>query len=85
MANQKENSTVSTHPLHELYIDELKDILGAERQLLKGLKKMKSAANSESLQNAFQTQYEQTEEHIERNTSKSTTYTPPAFRILRCY
>lgn len=66
MANQKEKSTVSNHPLHELFIDELKDILGAERQLLKGLKKMKSAANSESLQNAFQTHYEQTEEHIER-------------------
>lgn len=52
--------------LHELFVDELRDIMGGERQLLKGLKKMKSAALSETLKTAFQTHYEQTEVHIER-------------------
>ena len=28
--------------LHELFVDELRDILGAEKQLLKGLKKISS-------------------------------------------
>lgn len=52
--------------LHELFVDELKDILGAERQLLTGLKKMMKAAKSEKLRNAFETHYEQTEGQIER-------------------
>lgn len=52
--------------LHELFIDELRDILGAERQLLKGLKKMASAAVSKELQDAFTEHHQQTEEQIKR-------------------
>lgn len=52
--------------LHELFIDELRDVLGAERQLLKGLKKLSSSAKSEKLKNAFQAHYGQTESHIDR-------------------
>ena len=52
--------------LHELFVDELRDILGAERQLLKGLKKLETAATSETLKNAFETHYAQTEGQIER-------------------
>ncbi|QEL04386.1 ferritin-like domain-containing protein [Olivibacter sp. LS-1] len=52
--------------LHELFVDELRDILGAEKQLLKGLKKMASKANGETLKNAFQEHLSQTEEHVER-------------------
>lgn len=52
--------------LHELFIDELKDMLGAEKQLLKGLKKLASGAESDALKNAFQEHYTQTEGHIER-------------------
>ncbi|AIM37105.1 hypothetical protein KO02_10685 [Sphingobacterium sp. ML3W] len=52
--------------LHELFVDELKDILGAEKQLLKGLKKLSAAAKSDTLKKAFETHYEQTEGHIER-------------------
>lgn len=52
--------------LHELFVDELKDILGAERQLLKGLKKMAASAGSEKLRTAFETHYQQTEGQIER-------------------
>lgn len=52
--------------LHELFVDELRDVLGAERQLLKGLKKMANAAKGESLKTAFETHYSETEEHINR-------------------
>lgn len=52
--------------LHELFVDEMKDVLGAERQLLKGLKKLSSSAQSDTLKNAFQKHHSQTEEHIER-------------------
>lgn len=65
MAQKKENSMPNAH-LHELFVDELKDMLGAERQLLTGLKKMIKAAQNDKLKAAFQTHYEQTEGHIER-------------------
>ncbi|MEC3881681.1 ferritin-like domain-containing protein [Parapedobacter sp. 10938] len=52
--------------LHELFVDELRDILGGERQLLKGLKKMTNATKSESLKTAFETHYAETEGHIDR-------------------
>ncbi|TJY63647.1 ferritin-like domain-containing protein [Sphingobacterium alkalisoli] len=52
--------------LHELFTEELKDILGAERQLLKGLKKMANAAGNAKLKEAFETHYQQTEGQIER-------------------
>lgn len=52
--------------LHELFVEELRDILGAERQLLKGLKKLKGAARGDKLQKAFQDHHSQTEGHIDR-------------------
>ncbi|QPH40477.1 YciE/YciF ferroxidase family protein [Pedobacter endophyticus] len=52
--------------LHELFTDELRDVLGAERQLLKGLKKMADSASGEELKSAFQEHYSQSEEHINR-------------------
>lgn len=52
--------------LHELFVDELRDILGAERQLLKGLKKLASAAGGETLKTAFEKHSSQTEGQIER-------------------
>jgi len=52
--------------LHELFVDELRDILGAERQLLKGLKKLSTSADSETLKQAFQNHFTQTEGQIER-------------------
>jgi ferritin-like metal-binding protein YciE len=44
--------------LHELFVDELKDIYDAEKQLTKALPKMAKAAESEELRAAF-------EEHLE--------------------
>jgi ferritin-like metal-binding protein YciE len=52
--------------LHELFVDELRDILGAEKQLLKGLKKMAGAAESETLRSAFEDHRMQTEGQVER-------------------
>ncbi len=66
MANNKQNGEMPNAHLHELFVDELRDILGAERQLLKGLKKMANAAGSATLKTAFETHYSETEEHINR-------------------
>lgn len=66
---QKKNGANNGMPnahLHELFVDELRDIMGAERQLIKGLKKMADQAESETLREAFQTHLTETETHIER-------------------
>jgi len=66
MANKKNDVQMPNAHLHELFVDELKDILGAEKQLLKGLKKLSEAAGSDKLKEAFQTHYAQTEGQIDR-------------------
>lgn len=67
MANDKKNPRdMPNAHLHDLFLDELRDILGAERQLLKGLKKLASNAKGEKLKEAFQEHYKQTEGHVER-------------------
>ncbi|ETZ22379.1 ferritin-like domain-containing protein [Pedobacter sp. V48] len=63
---QQQQQDMPNAHLHELFVDELKDILGAEKQLLKGLKKLANGASSDSLKKAFQTHYEQTQGQIER-------------------
>lgn len=52
--------------LRETFIDELKDLYDAEKQLLAALPKMAKAAESEELKAAFEEHIEQTEEHIAR-------------------
>ncbi len=66
MATKNQNGDMPNAHLHELFVEELKDIMGGERQLLKGLKKMSNAANNEKLKMAFNEHYAQTEEQIER-------------------
>lgn len=67
MANSKQGAAdmPNTH-LHELFVDELRDTLGAEKQLLKGLRKLADSATSDSLKTAFEEHYKQTEGQIER-------------------
>lgn len=65
MATTKQNTKMPNAHLHELMVDGLKDMLGAERQLLKGLKKISKATHGERLKEAFDTHYSQTEQHIE--------------------
>ncbi|MDB5112078.1 MAG: hypothetical protein JWR67_3192, partial [Mucilaginibacter sp.] len=54
------------NPLKELFVDELKDMLWAEKQLVKSLKKLSKSATSEELKNAFDTHMTETEGHIAR-------------------
>lgn len=57
---KKENS------LHELLIEELRDVYSAEQQLLKALPRMAKAARSERLKEVFERHLEETEQQVER-------------------
>ncbi len=52
--------------LHELFLDELADLLNAEQQLTKALPKMAEAAESDELREAFESHLEETREHVSR-------------------
>jgi ferritin-like metal-binding protein YciE len=52
--------------LRDLYIDELKDLWSAEKQLVKALPKMAKAANDPELTKAFTTHLRQTERQVQR-------------------
>jgi ferritin-like metal-binding protein YciE len=66
MANSNQLSGMPNGHLHELFVDELRDIFGAEKQLLKGLKKLAGGASSPTLKAAFEEHTAQTEQQIER-------------------
>ncbi len=57
---------MSMESLHDLYVEELKDLYSAERQLLKGLPKMAKAASNMKLKKAFEDHLGETEEHVKR-------------------
>jgi ferritin-like metal-binding protein YciE len=52
--------------LRELYIDELKDLYSAEKQLVKALPKMAKNASNPELKEAFTNHLQETEGHVER-------------------
>jgi ferritin-like metal-binding protein YciE len=52
--------------LHELFVDELKDIYWAEKHLMKAMPKMRKAVSSQELATAFDNHLLQTEEQIRR-------------------
>ncbi len=52
--------------LEDLFLDTVKDIYFAERQILKALPKMARAAQSTDLKAAFEKHREETEMHVER-------------------
>ena len=52
--------------LEELFVEELKDLYHAEKQLVKALPKMAKAASSETLRSSFQEHLEQTKGQVER-------------------
>ena len=52
--------------LKEFFIDELKDILWAEKHIVKTLPKMQKAATSGELKNAFEEHLEVTRTHVDR-------------------
>ena len=62
----RSEETVELNTLRDLYIDELKDLYSAEKQLVKALPKMVKAATNPELKRAFQTHLRQTEEQVTR-------------------
>ena len=52
--------------LNALFLDTLKDIYYAEKQIYKSLPKMAKAANSDQLRAAFEKHHDETEGQIER-------------------
>src|SRR5678815_2510753 len=52
--------------LNELFVDEVRDIYDAEKQLLKALPKMANATESEELRAAFEEHLEATRGHVNR-------------------
>jgi ferritin-like metal-binding protein YciE len=61
MANEKTEKT-----LNDLFLETLKDIYYAERQILKALPKMAKGAESPALAAAFEKHRDETEVHVER-------------------
>jgi ferritin-like metal-binding protein YciE len=52
--------------LHDLYIEQLKDLHDAENQIIKALPKMIEAATSDDLRSALDEHLEQTKQHVVR-------------------
>src|SRR2546430_13283750 len=52
--------------LNDLFLDTLKDLYFAEKQILKALPKMAKAASSDKLRAAFEKHYGETEDQVER-------------------
>jgi len=52
--------------LHELFLDELADLLSAEQQLVKALPEMAAAAQSDELKTAIESHLRETKTHVER-------------------
>jgi ferritin-like metal-binding protein YciE len=57
---------MSDKDLNDLFLDTLKDIYYAEKQIYKSLPKMAKAANSDKLRAAFEKHHDETEGQIER-------------------
>lgn len=58
--------TNDTAPLRKFFVDALKDILWAEKAIIKGLQKMQQSATNESLVEAFEDHEWETQKHISR-------------------
>jgi ferritin-like metal-binding protein YciE len=63
---KKQNNSAQAEELKDLFEDLLKDILGAEKMILKALPKMIEGATSEELKSAFEEHLEVTEAQVER-------------------
>jgi ferritin-like metal-binding protein YciE len=57
---------VEINRLKHLYVEELKDLYGAENQLVEALPKMAKASSSEDLRAGFEAHLDQTKEHVAR-------------------
>ena len=73
MATTAKSSATKSSKSHDpksallsFFVDEIKDIYWAEKHLIKALPKMKKAATSPELQEAFEAHLQQTQEHVTR-------------------
>jgi ferritin-like metal-binding protein YciE len=57
---------MSLDSLDELFLEELKDVYNAEKQILRALPRMAKAADSPELQQAFTKHQKETEGHVQR-------------------
>lgn len=57
---------MSLNTLHDLLVHELKDLLSAEKQLVKAMPKMAKAASSDELRSALTAHLDQTRVHVTR-------------------
>jgi Mn-containing catalase len=65
--DDRSTSTAPDQPMiQDLLVEELRDLLHAEGQLVKALPTMAKAVNSDLLRLAFETHLEETREHVER-------------------
>ena len=55
-----------TATLHDAFIDELRDLYDAEKQITKALPKMIKATSAEELRNAFEAHLEETQDQVQR-------------------
>jgi ferritin-like metal-binding protein YciE len=55
-----------TGTLHDAFVDELRDLYDAEKQLTKALPKLAKSATSPKLREAFESHLEETRGHVER-------------------
>jgi ferritin-like metal-binding protein YciE len=62
----KENTMSKITTLHDVYVEQLKDLYSAEVQLTKALPKMAKAASSPELAQGFEDHLEQTKTHVSR-------------------
>jgi ferritin-like metal-binding protein YciE len=62
----EENTEMSSKTLAELFLWHLKDVYGAEKQILKALPKLAKRASTPALRDAFETHLNETEKQLER-------------------
>lgn len=62
--HEKEIS-VKFSALYDVYVEQLKDMYSAEKQLVEALPKMAEAASTPELQDAFQQHWQETQDHYE--------------------
>src|SRR5438128_1306919 len=63
---REETQVMKLKSLHDLFVDQLRDMYNAENQIIKALPKMAKTASFPNLQAGFQEHLEQTRGHVER-------------------
>jgi ferritin-like metal-binding protein YciE len=66
IGNRSARESMTDSRLHEFFLEELKDIYGAEKQIIKALPKMQDAASSPELAQAFEEHLDITQTQITR-------------------